>query len=58
MRQREVPAWLYRFAPAGSALAVFLAMSWLYRQGHKEVYDGMLQSWGIASGIAVFSFCW
>jgi hypothetical protein len=47
MRQRELPAWLCRFVPAGSALAVFLAMSWLYRQGHREVYDGILQSWGI-----------
>jgi hypothetical protein len=47
MRQREIPTWLCRFAPAGSALAVFLAMSWLYWQGHKEVYDGILQSWGI-----------
>ncbi len=42
-----MPAWLCRFVPAGSALAIFLAMSWLYRQGHKEVYDGILQSWGI-----------
>ena len=42
-----MPTWLCRFAPAGSALAVFLAMSWLYWQGHKEVYDGILQSWGI-----------
>ena len=47
MRQREMPAWLCRFVPAGSALAVFLAMSWLYRQGHREVYDDILQSWGI-----------
>jgi hypothetical protein len=47
MRQRELPAWLCRIVPAGSALAVFLAMSWLYRQGHREVYDDILQSWGI-----------
>jgi hypothetical protein len=47
MGQREMPAWLCRFVPAGSALAVFLTMSWLYRQGHKEAYDGILQSWGI-----------
>ena len=47
MRQREMPAWLCRFVPAGSALAVFLAMSWLYRQGHKEAYHDILQSWGI-----------
>ena len=47
MRQREIPAWFYRFAPAGSAFAAFLAMSWLYRQGHREVYDGILQTWGI-----------
>src|SRR5437763_11346757 len=47
MRQREMQARLCRFLPAGSASAVFLAMSWLYRQGHKEVYDGILQSWGI-----------
>ena len=46
MRQREMPAWLCRFAPAGSALAVFLAMSWLYRQGHREMYDGILQYLG------------
>src|SRR5437763_7811294 len=48
MRQREMQARLCRFLPAGSASAVFLAMSWLYRQGHKEVYDDILQSWGIA----------
>ena len=47
MRQRELPAWICRFAPAGSALAVFLAMSWLYREGHREVYAALLQSWGI-----------
>jgi hypothetical protein len=47
MRQRELPAWFCRVVPAGSALAVFLAMSWLYRQGHREVYDDILQSWGI-----------
>ena len=47
MRQRGMPAWLGRSVPAGSALAVFLAMSWLYREGYREVYDGILQSWGI-----------
>jgi hypothetical protein len=47
MRQREMPAWLCRFASAGSALAIFLAMSWLYWQGRIEVYDDILRSWGI-----------
>jgi hypothetical protein len=47
MRQPEMPVWLCRFAPAGSALAVFLAMSWVYRQGHTEAYGGILRSWGI-----------
>jgi len=47
MQKRELPVWLCRFAPAGSALAVFLAMSWLYWQGQTEVYDGILRSWGI-----------
>jgi hypothetical protein len=47
MRQREMPARLCRFLPAGSALAVFLVMSWLYQQGHREVYDDILRSWGI-----------
>jgi hypothetical protein len=47
MRQREIPASLCRFVPAGSALAVLLAMSWLYWQGHREVYDDILRSWGI-----------
>jgi hypothetical protein len=47
MGEREMPAWLCRFVPAGSALAVFLTMSWLYRQGHKEVYHALLLSWGI-----------
>jgi hypothetical protein len=47
MRQPEMPVWLCRFAPAGSALTVFLAMSWLYRQGHTEVYGDILRSWGI-----------
>jgi hypothetical protein len=42
-----MPARLCRFVPAGSALAVFFAMSWLYRQGHKEMYDDILRSWGI-----------
>lgn len=40
-------ARLWRFVPAGSALAVFLAMSWLFWQGHTEVYDDILRSWGI-----------
>jgi hypothetical protein len=47
MRGREMPAWLCRFVPAGSALAIFLAMSWLFRQGHRELYDDILRSWGI-----------
>jgi hypothetical protein len=47
MRQREMPAWLCRIIPAGSALAVFLALSWLFWQGHKEVCDDILRSWGI-----------
>ena len=47
MRQREIPAWLYRFLPAGSALVVLLAISWLYRQGQREVYNDILQFWGI-----------
>jgi hypothetical protein len=42
-----MPAWLCRFVPAGSALAIFLAMSWLFRQGHRELYDDILRSWGI-----------
>ena len=42
-----MPAWLCRFVPAGSALAIFLAMSWLYRQGHREVYDDVLRYWGV-----------
>jgi hypothetical protein len=46
MRHREMPAWLCRLTPAGSALAVFLAMSWLYWQGHREVYDDILRFWG------------
>jgi hypothetical protein len=45
MRQGKMPAWLCRLVSAGSALAVLLAMSWLYRQGRREVYDGILQSW-------------
>jgi hypothetical protein len=47
MQSPELPAWLCRLAPAGSALAVFLAMSWLYRQGQTEMYDSILRSWGI-----------
>ena len=42
-----MPAWLCRYAPAGSALAVFLAMSWLYWDGALEVYSDILRSWGI-----------
>jgi hypothetical protein len=42
-----VPAWFSRFTPAGSALVVFLAISWLYREGHKELYEHIMQSWGI-----------
>jgi hypothetical protein len=47
MRQRQMPARLCRFIPTGSALAVFLAMSWVYRQGDREVYDDILRFWGI-----------
>jgi hypothetical protein len=47
MRQREMPAWLCRFVPAGSALTVFLAMSWLYWDGAREVYDRILRCWGV-----------
>ncbi len=47
MRQPEMPAWLCRIIPAGSMLAMFLALSWLFCQGHKEVYDEILRSWGI-----------
>jgi hypothetical protein len=47
MRQGEMPARLCRFVPASLALAVFLAMSWFYRQGQREVYDDILRSWGI-----------
>jgi hypothetical protein len=47
MRQLGMPGWLCRFVPAGSVFAVFLAMSWLYGQGHREVYDDILRSWGI-----------
>jgi hypothetical protein len=47
MRRREMRAWLCRFVPAGSALAVFLAMSWAYQQGHRDAYDYILRSWGI-----------
>jgi hypothetical protein len=43
-----MPGGLCRFVPAGSALALFLVMSWLYRQGHKGVYDDILLFWGIA----------
>jgi hypothetical protein len=48
MRQQKLPAWLCRFAPAGSALTVFLAMCWLYGQGHAGLYGDILRSWGIA----------
>ncbi len=47
MRRGGFATALYRFVPAGSALAVFLAISWLYRQGHRELYDDILRSWGI-----------
>jgi hypothetical protein len=47
MPSRQLPGWLYRFAPAGAALAAFLTMSWLYQQGHAEIYDGILRLWGI-----------
>jgi hypothetical protein len=42
-----MPGWLCRFVPAGSALAVFLAMSWLHWHGQTGVYEGILRSWGI-----------
>ena len=47
MRQREMPTRLCRFVPAGSVFAVFLGMSWLYQQGHREVSDSILRSWGM-----------
>ncbi len=48
MRRREIIAQLCRFGPAGSALAAFLAMSWLYRGGDRAVYADILRLWGIA----------
>jgi hypothetical protein len=42
-----MPAWLYRFGPASAALALFLAMSWLYWDGAREVYGDILRSWGV-----------
>jgi hypothetical protein len=46
MQQRVLPL-PRRFAPALSALAVFLALSWLYRHGHSALYDAVLRNWGI-----------
>jgi len=41
------PRRLAAICPAGLALAAFLAMSWLYCYGSREIYEEILRSWGI-----------
>jgi hypothetical protein len=42
-----MPAFIYRFGAAGSALLVFVGISYLYKNGYRELYDEILRSYGI-----------
>jgi hypothetical protein len=40
-------SYLYRFGAPGSALALFVGMSELYRYGDKELYEHILRAYGV-----------
>jgi hypothetical protein len=42
-----MPWWIYRFGAVGAALAAFLGMSWLYAYGNRDLYQHILQAYGI-----------
>jgi len=42
-----MPRWVYRFCPAGTALAAFLGMTCIYIYGDRELYDQILTAYGI-----------
>jgi hypothetical protein len=46
-RERKISSIVYRFGAAGAALAVFLAMSWLYAHGDEDVYENILTFYGV-----------
>jgi hypothetical protein len=46
-RERKISSIVYRFGAAGAALAVFLAMSWLYAHGGEDLYENILISYGV-----------
>ena len=45
--ERSLSSVVYRFGAAGAALAVFLAMSWLYAYDNKELYETILKTYGV-----------
>lgn len=40
-------SFVYRFGAAGSALAIFLPMAWLYASSHKDLYEIILRCYGV-----------
>jgi hypothetical protein len=42
-----MPGWAYRFGAAGSALLVFLGMSYLYEYADSDLYEHILRWYGV-----------
>lgn len=42
-----MPVWLCRFGVPGAGLVVFLAMSYLYQYGDRDLYENIMRSYGI-----------
>jgi hypothetical protein len=42
-----MPRCLYRFCAPGAALVAFLGMSYLYRYGHRDLYENILRAYGV-----------
>jgi hypothetical protein len=45
--KRKMRTFFYRFAPAGSALLLFLSISFLYMNGHRDLYERVLTIYGV-----------
>jgi hypothetical protein len=68
LREWGISSFVYRYGAAGSALAVFLFMSWLYVSGDNGLYETILNSYGIipfrfpfvdtSGGLAAWECAW